>query len=163
MTSTIGSTAASPQDRCSERTALVMPGQPHTRRLAVRGAALTVSRGQTRAVDAGRAAPGGLAESVYIGHTVTSAAEHWRAMGLSAMLPTLVLTDGAGAVATPDGIGAPRRAVPRTARPCHRLEARAAGRGEILIAGATDRRRSAWWESQAERHEAAVAGQIFSR
>jgi hypothetical protein len=28
-------------------------------------------------------------------------------MGLSAMLPTLVLTDGAGAVATPGGIGAP--------------------------------------------------------
>jgi hypothetical protein len=30
-------------------------------------------------------------------------------MGLSAMLPTLVLTDGAGAAATPGGIGAPRR------------------------------------------------------
>jgi hypothetical protein len=35
------------------------------------------------------------------------AAEHWRAVGLSAMLPTLVLKDGAGAAATPGGIGAP--------------------------------------------------------
>lgn len=34
------------------------------------------------------------------------AAERWRAVGLSAMLPTLVLTDGAGAAATPGGIGA---------------------------------------------------------
>ena len=41
------------------------------------------------------------------------------------MLPTLVLTDGAGAAATPGGIGAS--------------------------------------SSQAERHEAAVAGQIYSR
>ena len=28
---------------------------------------------------------------------------------------------------------------------------------------APDRRRSAWWELQAERHESAVAGQKFSR
>jgi xylulokinase len=35
------------------------------------------------------------------------AADRWRAVGLSAMLPTLVLTDGAGAAATPGGIGAP--------------------------------------------------------
>ena len=41
----------------------------------------------------------GLAQAVAVGH--------WRAVGLSAMLPTLVLTDGAGAAATPGGIGAP--------------------------------------------------------
>jgi hypothetical protein len=35
------------------------------------------------------------------------AAERWRAVGLSAMLPTLVLTDGVGAAATPGGIDAP--------------------------------------------------------
>jgi hypothetical protein len=57
----------------------------------------------------GRAAPRGLAESVYIGHTVTSAGGGGGALagaGPSAMLPTLVLTDGAGAAATPGGIGA---------------------------------------------------------
>jgi hypothetical protein len=31
----------------------------------------------------------------------------WQAMRLSAMLPTLVLTDGVGAAATPGGIDAP--------------------------------------------------------
>jgi xylulokinase len=35
------------------------------------------------------------------------AAERWQAVGLSAMLPTLVLTDGVGAAATPGGIDAP--------------------------------------------------------
>jgi xylulokinase len=35
------------------------------------------------------------------------AAERWQALGLSAMLPTLVLTDGVGAAATPGGIDAP--------------------------------------------------------
>jgi xylulokinase len=35
------------------------------------------------------------------------AAERWQAVGLSAMLPTLVLTDDAGAAATPGGIGVP--------------------------------------------------------
>jgi xylulokinase len=35
------------------------------------------------------------------------AAERWQAIGLSAMLPTLVLTDGTGAAATPGGAGAP--------------------------------------------------------
>jgi xylulokinase len=37
----------------------------------------------------------------------TVAAERWQAIGLSAMLPTLVLTDGTGAAATPGGAGAP--------------------------------------------------------
>jgi xylulokinase len=36
-------------------------------------------------------------------------ADHWQAIGLSAMLPTLVLTDGTGAAATPGGAGAPSR------------------------------------------------------
>jgi sugar (pentulose or hexulose) kinase len=35
------------------------------------------------------------------------AVERWQAVGLSAMLPTLVLTDGVGAAATPGGIDAP--------------------------------------------------------
>ena len=35
-------------------------------------------------------------------------AERRQAIGLSAMLPTLVLTDGTGAAATPGGAGAPR-------------------------------------------------------
>jgi xylulokinase len=35
-------------------------------------------------------------------------AERWQAIGLSAMLPTLVLTDDAGAAATPRGIGVSR-------------------------------------------------------
>jgi xylulokinase len=45
--------------------------------------------------------------SVTLGLAQAVAAERWQAIGLSAMLPTLVLTDGAGAVATPGGIGAP--------------------------------------------------------
>ena len=44
------------------------------------------------------------------------AAERWQAMGLSAMLPTLVLTDGTGAAATPGGAGAPSSAVARPDR-----------------------------------------------
>jgi xylulokinase len=40
-----------------------------------------------------------------LAHAVT--AERWQAVGLSAMLPTLVLTDGVGAAATPGGIDAP--------------------------------------------------------
>jgi xylulokinase len=43
------------------------------------------------------------------------AAERWQAIGLSAMLPTLVLTDGTGAAATPGGAGAP------SARQRHRV------------------------------------------
>ena len=35
------------------------------------------------------------------------AAQRWQAMGLPAMLPTLLLTDGTGAAATPGGAGAP--------------------------------------------------------
>jgi sugar (pentulose or hexulose) kinase len=45
--------------------------------------------------------------SVTLGLAQAVAAEHWRAVGLSAMLPTLVLTDGVGAAATPGGTGAP--------------------------------------------------------
>ena len=40
-------------------------------------------------------------------------AERWQAIGLSAMLPTLVLTDDAGAAATPRGTGVPRSGSPR--------------------------------------------------
>ena len=39
------------------------------------------------------------------------ATERWQTIGLSAMLPTLVLTDGTGAAATPGGAGAPSSAV----------------------------------------------------
>ena len=35
------------------------------------------------------------------------AAARWQTRGLSAMLPTLVFTDGTGAAATPGGAGAP--------------------------------------------------------
>jgi xylulokinase len=45
--------------------------------------------------------------SVTLGLAQAVSAEHWRAVGLSAMLPTLVLTDGVGAAATPGGTGAP--------------------------------------------------------
>jgi sugar (pentulose or hexulose) kinase len=45
--------------------------------------------------------------SVTLGLAHAVAAERWRAVGLSAMLPTLVLTDGVGAAATPGGIDAP--------------------------------------------------------
>jgi xylulokinase len=45
--------------------------------------------------------------SVTLGLANAVAAERWQAVGLSAMLPTLVLTDGVGAVATPGGIDAP--------------------------------------------------------
>jgi len=45
--------------------------------------------------------------SVTLGLAQAVAAERWQAMGLSAMLPTLVLTDGVGAVATPGGTDAP--------------------------------------------------------
>ena len=45
--------------------------------------------------------------SVTLGLAQAVAAERWQAVGLSAMLPTLVLTDGVGAAATPGGIGAP--------------------------------------------------------
>ena len=44
-------------------------------------------------------------------------AERWRAIGLSAMLPTLVLTDGTGAAATPGGAGAPLLGAIRWDRP----------------------------------------------
>src|ERR1700678_2472696 len=40
------------------------------------------------------------------------AAQRWQAIGLSAMLPTLVLTDGTGAAATPGGAGAPSSGQP---------------------------------------------------
>ena len=43
-------------------------------------------------------------------------AERRRAIGLSAMLPTLVLTDGTGAAATPGGAGAPYSRHPTAAR-----------------------------------------------
>jgi xylulokinase len=45
--------------------------------------------------------------SVTLGLAKAVTAERWRAVGLSAMLPTLVLTDGVGAAATPGGIDAP--------------------------------------------------------
>jgi xylulokinase len=45
--------------------------------------------------------------SVTLGLANAVAAERWQAVGLSAMLPTLVLTDGVGAAATPGGIDAP--------------------------------------------------------
>jgi xylulokinase len=45
--------------------------------------------------------------SVTLGLAQAVAAERWQAIGLSAMLPTLVLTDGVGAVATPGGTDAP--------------------------------------------------------
>jgi hypothetical protein len=45
------------------------------------------------------------------------AAERWQALGLSAMLPTHVLTDGVGAAATPGGIDAPWPARVRGRRP----------------------------------------------
>jgi xylulokinase len=45
--------------------------------------------------------------SVTLGLAQAVAVERWRAVGLSAMLPTLVLTDGVGAAATPGGIDAP--------------------------------------------------------
>ena len=45
--------------------------------------------------------------SVTLGLAQAVAAERWQAVGLSAMLPTLVLTDGVGAAATPGGIDAP--------------------------------------------------------
>ena len=44
--------------------------------------------------------------SVTLGLAQAVAAERWQAVGLSAMLPTLVLTDGVGAAATPGGIDA---------------------------------------------------------
>jgi xylulokinase len=44
--------------------------------------------------------------SVTLGLAQAVAADRWRAVGLSAMLPTLVLTDGVGAAATPGGIDA---------------------------------------------------------
>ena len=47
--------------------------------------------------------------SVTLGLAQAVAVERWRAVGLSAMLPTLVLTDGVGAAATPGGIDAPHR------------------------------------------------------
>jgi xylulokinase len=45
--------------------------------------------------------------SVTLGLAQAVAADRWQAVGLSTMLPTLVLTDGTGAAATPGGIGAP--------------------------------------------------------
>jgi hypothetical protein len=45
--------------------------------------------------------------SVTLGLARAVAVERWQAVGLSAMLPTLVLTDGVGAAATPGGIDAP--------------------------------------------------------
>jgi xylulokinase len=45
--------------------------------------------------------------SVTLGLAQAVAAGRWQAIGLSAMLPTLVLTDGVGAAATPGGIDAP--------------------------------------------------------
>jgi hypothetical protein len=45
--------------------------------------------------------------SVTLGIAQAVAVERWQAVGLSAMLPTLVLTDGVGAAATPGGIDAP--------------------------------------------------------
>lgn len=45
--------------------------------------------------------------SVTLGLAQAVAVERWQAVGLSAMLPTLVLTDGVGAAATPGGIDAP--------------------------------------------------------
>jgi hypothetical protein len=65
------------------------------------------------------------------------AAERWQAVGRSAMLPTLVLTDGVGAAATPGGIDAPS-----SFRPLEPL-------GPAIT-----------WE---DGHESAVAGQIVSR
>jgi len=44
--------------------------------------------------------------SVTLGLAQAVAADRWQAVGLSAMLPTLVLTDGVGAAATPGGIDA---------------------------------------------------------
>ena len=44
--------------------------------------------------------------SVTLGLAQAVAVERWQAVGLSAMLPTLVLTDGVGAAATPGGIDA---------------------------------------------------------
>jgi hypothetical protein len=106
--------------------------------------------------------------SVTLGLAKAVAAERWRAVGLSGMLPTLLLTDGVGAAATPGGIDAPYGAVPssrwappspgRTAAP----RRRGAPSGE-RAGVAPDHSRSAWWESQAERHESAVAGQIVRR
>jgi hypothetical protein len=63
-------------------------------------------------------------------------------MGLSAMLPTLVLTDGVGAAATPGGIDAPLIAPsPRTARPGHHLGGRqGGGRGQRVPRGLRRRR-----------------------
>jgi hypothetical protein len=65
--------------------------------------------------------------SVTLGLAQAVAVERWQAVGLSAMLPTLVLTDGVGAAATPGGIDAPssRRRLPpisptRPAAPCTR-------------------------------------------
>ena len=46
--------------------------------------------------------------SVTLGLAQAVAAERWQAVGLSAMLSTLVLTDGVGAAATPGGTDAPR-------------------------------------------------------
>jgi sugar (pentulose or hexulose) kinase len=60
----------------------------------------------------------------------TVAAERWQARGLSAMLRTLVLTDGTGAAATPGGAGAPSsRPSLGTARPGHHLGRRPDGGG----------------------------------
>jgi xylulokinase len=55
--------------------------------------------------------------SVTLGLARAVAAERWQALGLSAMLPTLVLTDGVGAAATPGGIDAPWPARVRGRRP----------------------------------------------
>ena len=45
--------------------------------------------------------------SVTLGLARAVAADRWQAVGLSAMLPTFVLTAGVGAAATPGGIDAP--------------------------------------------------------
>ena len=64
---------------------------------------------------AGRAAEQGPGDwlkaftSVTLGLARAVAAERWRSVGLSAMLPTHVLTDGVGAAATPGGTDAPDR------------------------------------------------------
>jgi hypothetical protein len=75
--------------------------------------------------------------SVTLGLARAVAVERWQAVGLSAMLPTLVLTDGVGAAATPGGIDAPSsRRHPRTARPGHHLGGRSgAGRGQRVPRG----------------------------
>ena len=72
--------------------------------------------------------------SVTLGLAQAVAVERWQAVGLLAMLPTLVLTDGVGAAATPGGIDAPHRHAGARRRP-----------------------------PQAERHKSAVAGRIVSR